>query len=127
MNPKKAKSYINIISEDLNEDVELLECIIDFYYKECRNVLSNLKYNRLNIDGLGHFKCRNNLVKKSIDKINKDLSSHDTSTFKAYYNKKNLEEKLKLLTNIEELNNIEIKRKDKFKKENNEPKKHLGE
>jgi|TARA_R110001592_G_scaffold26926_1_gene100294 hypothetical protein len=125
MNPKKAKSYINIISKDLNEDVELLECLIDFYYKECRNALSNLKYDRLNIDGLGHFKSRNNLVKKSIDKINKDLNNHDTSTFKAYYNKKNLEEKLKLLTNLAELNNIEMKRKDEFKKEKNESKKHL--
>lgn len=127
MNPKKAKSYINIISEELKEDPELLECLIDFYYKECRSVLSALKYNRLNIDGLGHFKSRNNLIKKSIDKINKDLNGHDTSTFKAYYNKKNLEEKLKLLTNIAKLNDIEIKRKDKFKKENNESKKHLGE
>jgi hypothetical protein len=126
MNPKKAKSYINIISKDLNEDVDLLECLIDFYYKECRNALSNLKYNRLNIDGLGHFKSRNNLIKKSIDKINKDLNGHDTSTFKAYYNKKTLEDKLKLLNNLIELNNIEVERKDKFKQKKNESKKNLG-
>jgi len=118
MNPKKIKSYINIISEDLKEDVDLLEC---------RNVLSTLKYNRLNIDGLGHFKSRNNLIKKSIDKINKDLNGHDTSTFKAYYNKKNLEDKLKLLTNLVDLSNIETKRKNKFKQEKNESKKHLEE
>jgi hypothetical protein len=127
MNPKKAKSYINIISKDLKEDADLLECLIDFYYKECRNVLSTLKYNRLNIDGLGHFKSRNNLIKKSIDKINKDLNGHDTSTFKAYYNKKNLEDKLKLLTNLVDLSNIETKRKDEFKQEKNESKKHLEE
>ena len=126
MNPKKAKSYINIISKDLNEDVDLLECLIDFYYKECRNALSNLKYNRLNIDGLGHFKSRNNLIKKSIDKINKDLNGHDTSTFKAYYNKKTLEDKLKLLNNLIELNNLEVERKDKFKQKKNESKKNLG-
>ena len=127
MNPKKAKSYINVISKELKEDPELLECLIDFYYKECRSVLSTLKYNRLNIDGLGHFKSRNNLIKKSIAKINKDLNGHDTSTFKAYYNKKNLEDKLKLLTHLRELNNKETERKNKFKQEKNESKKNLGE
>ena len=68
MNPKKAKSYINIISKDLNEDVDLLECLIDFYYKECRNALSNLKYNRLlslhTICGIRNFKNNNMSLKK---------------------------------------------------------------
>jgi len=126
MNPKKAKSYIHTISKELKEDEELLECLIDFYYKECRNALSELKYTRLNIDGLGHFKSRNNLIKKSIDKIYKDLNGHDTSTFKAYYNKKRLEDKLVLLTNLLELHNTEKERKDNFKKEKNELKKDLG-
>ncbi len=126
MNPKKAKSYIGIISKELKEDEELLECLIDFYYKECRNILSNLKHVRLNIEGLGHFKSRNNLIKKSIDKIKKDLSEHDTSTFKAYYNKKTLEDKLIQLNNAIELYNVEKERKEKFKKEKDESKKNLG-
>jgi len=126
MNPKKTKSYIHLISNELEEDEELLECLIDFYYKECRNVLSNLKCLRLNIEGLGHFKSRNNLIKKSIDKTYKDLNGHDTSTFKAYYNKKRLEDKLVLLTNLMELHKIEQERKNNFKKEKNELKKDLG-
>ncbi len=126
MNPKKAKSYIGLISKELKEDEDLLECLIDFYYKECRNILSNLKYVRLNIEGLGHFKSRSNLIKKSIDKIKKDLNKHDTSTFKAYYNKKTLEDKLIKLNNAIELYNVEKERKEKFKKEKDESKKNLG-
>jgi len=127
MNPKKAKSFIEEISKEINEDKELLESIIDFYYAECRSELSNLKHVRLNIEGLGHFVSRHNLIKKAIDKHTKDLINHDTSTFTAYYNKKNLENKLELLKNLQVLHKEEFERKKEFKKTKNEFKEDLGE
>ncbi len=126
MNPKKSKSFIDEFSNEFKLDSQLVDDLIDFYYKECREILSNLKYTRLNIDGLGHFVSRPNLVKKSINRIIKSLNNHDTSTFSAYYNKKKLEEKLILLKHLLEKQNIEKERKNKFKNNKNELKKDLG-
>ena len=127
MNPKKSKSFIDEFSKELKLDPQLVDDLVDFYYKECRDILSNLKHTRLNIDGLGHFVSRPNLVKKSIDKIIKSLNNHDTSTFSAYYNKKKLEEKLVLLKNLLKKQDLEKERKNKFKNKKNELKKDLGE
>tara|TARA_R100000278_G_C5466822_1_gene162987 strand:- start:559 stop:945 length:387 start_codon:yes stop_codon:yes gene_type:complete len=115
MNPKKSKEFIQEISEDLNIDTDLVEDLVDFYYKECRDVLSNLKHIRLNIEGLGHFISRPNLIKKAISRYTKALSNHDTSTFAAYYNKKNLENKLELLKNTMKQHNLEKEKKENFK------------
>tara|TARA_R110002020_G_scaffold473877_2_gene703828 strand:- start:478 stop:852 length:375 start_codon:yes stop_codon:yes gene_type:complete len=115
MNPKKSKDFIEEIGENLDLDKQLLEDLIDFYYKECRQVLSNLKCTRLDIQGLGHFVSRKNLVNKAVTKCTKSLKNHDTSTFAAYYNKKNLETKLELLKDLMLLHNQEKDRKNKFK------------
>jgi len=128
MNPKKSKDFIKEVSEDLNVNSDLTEDLIDFYYKECRSVLSNLSHIRLNIEGLGHFISRPNLIEKAIKRYTKALNNHDTSTFAAYYNKKNLEHKLELLKNTFIQHQEEKEKKDRFKElKNNEFKKDLGE
>jgi len=126
MNPKKVKVFIDEISNELKEDPNLIEVLVDFYYKECRSILSNLKDTRLNIEGLGHFVSKSNYIKKSIDKYKKVLKNHDTSTFSAYYNKKTREDKLQLLIKLMELHNLEQERKDNYKKIKNEFKENMG-
>tara|TARA_B100000902_G_C26880610_1_gene702399 strand:+ start:298 stop:681 length:384 start_codon:yes stop_codon:yes gene_type:complete len=126
MNPKKVKVFIDEISNELKEDPNLIEVLVDFYYKECRSILSNLKDTRLNIEGLGHFVSKSNYIKKSIDKYKKVLKNHDTSTFSAYYNKKTIEDKLQLLIKLMELHNLEQERKDNYKKIKNEFKENMG-
>jgi len=116
MNPKKSKNFIKEISEDLEVSPDLVEDLVDFYYKECRSILSNLSHIRLNIEGLGHFVSRPNLMEKAIKRYTKALQNHDTSTFSAYYNKKNIEKKLELLNNSLIHHNQERDKKDKFKK-----------
>jgi 4-alpha-glucanotransferase len=127
MIPKKSKKYINTVSKDLEVNEQLVDDLVDFYYSECRTIMSNLKCTRLNIDGLGHFVSRHNLVKKAIDRCTKALNNHDTSTFAAYYNKKSLENKLELLNNLTVLHEEERQRKIQFKETKNELKKDLGE
>ena len=126
MNPKKVKVFIDEIGNKLKEDPNLIEALVDFYYKECRSILSNLKDTRLNIEGLGHFVSKGNYIKKSIDKYKKVLKNHDTSTFSAYYNKKTIEDKLELLIKLMELHNLEQERKDNYKKIKNEFKENMG-
>lgn len=121
MNPKKVKKIYDIVSEDLNIKKDLIEDLVEFYYKDVRKLLTNLEYPRINVDGLGQFVAKQKAVVGSIDKITKSLDDHDTSTFKAYHNKKAMENKLELLlklnSKIEQVNN----RKQEFlKTKNNE-------
>ena len=89
----------------------------------------NLKYPRINVEGLGHFVVKAALVKQHIPKFTKDLSEHDTSTFTAYHTKKGLELKLDQLIELEHKISLEEKRKEEFKKTKNEnsTKDNLGE
>ena len=64
---------------------------------------------RIDVDGLGQFVAKPKVVSGSIEKITKSLDDHDTSTFKAYHNKKAMENKLELLlklsSKLKEVNN----------------------
>ena len=119
MNPKKVKVLHNIVSEDLNIKPELVEDLIEFYYKEVRSLLSNLKSPRINIDGLGQFVVKPGVVIKSTEHITKIIDSHDTSTFKAYHNLKNIEQKLDLLNKLTVKIKQETNKKSQFFKDKN--------
>jgi 4-alpha-glucanotransferase len=122
MIPKKSSLLYKELAEELNCPLELVEDLIQHYYKEIRNNLTNLTHPRINVDGLGQFVARPGLVKKSIQRYKKALDSHDTSTFGAYYNKKMLEDKVECLENLDKkLNELELD-KENFKKEKNEAK-----
>lgn len=120
MIPKKASSIYKQLSEDTNLEESMIETFIEYYYKEIRNVLSNLMYPRVNVEGLGHFVAKPVLVKRDIPKITEKLQNHDTSTFGAYFNKKGLEIKLEQLLELEKKILIEEERKNNFIKTKNE-------
>jgi hypothetical protein len=121
MKPKKSSELYKQVSEDLNIDQDLVESLIEFYYKDVRKLLTNLSYPRINIDGLGHFVARHGIINKAIDRISKGLENHDTSTFKAYHNKKAMEIKLNLLESLKKKIDVEFTRKIEFlKTKNNE-------
>jgi nucleoid DNA-binding protein len=100
MNPKKVKKIYEAVAEDLNLNKDLVEDLVEFYYKDVRKLLTNLEYPRINVDGLGQFVAKPKAVSGSIEKITKSLDDHDTSTFKAYHNKKAMEVKLDLLIKL---------------------------
>jgi len=100
MNPKKINNLYTVVAEDLNLKVDLVEDLIEYYYKEIRKMLTNLEYPRINIDGLGQFVVKPKTVSNTIEKISKSLNNHDVSTFKAYHNKKAMENKLELLLKL---------------------------
>ena len=100
MNPRKAKRIYEIVSEDLNIKKDLVEDLVEFYYKDVRRLLTDLEYPRINVDGLGQFVAKPKTVTNAIERIDKALQQHDTSTFKAYHNKKAIEHKLDLLLKL---------------------------
>lgn len=121
MTPKKSSSLYKETSEDINVSETLVADIIEYYYKELRIKLSGLKHSRINVEGLGQFVLKERLVETYISKINKMLINHDTSTFRAYHNKKAMEDKLDLLNKV----TLEIERERErklefYKNKNNE-------
>jgi hypothetical protein len=104
----------------MNVSENLVDALIDFYYKELKNTLTNLQHPIINVEGLGQFVIKKNLVTKSIPKYNKMLENHDTSTFKAYYNKKAIEERVQLLEKMNEMINQDSLRKEIFNQNKNE-------
>jgi hypothetical protein len=116
MIPQKSNILYKELSETLNHNEFLIEEVIDFYYSEIKKILSELKYPRINLEGLGHFVAKPGLVKKSIPKYRSILEKHDTSTYGAYFNKKMIENKLDLLIELEHQILIEENRKLTFKK-----------
>lgn len=115
MNPKKSSQLYREVSEELDVPMSIVEDLIQDYYKEIRSNLTGLTHPRINVDGLGQFVARPGLVRKSIPRYKGILSSHDTSTFSAYYNKKMLEEKVECLEKLEKKLDEADNRKQEFK------------
>ncbi len=120
MIPKKSNSLYKELAEELNQNQNLVQDIIEFYYGELRKNLSNLSHPRINVEGLGHFVAKSGLIRKSIPKYTKSLETHDTSTYGAYYNRKMIENKLELLVELEHKISLEEIRKAEFKRDKNE-------
>ena len=91
MIPKKSNKLYKEIAEDLEVSETLVGELIEFYYNEIRQLLSNLVCPRINVEGLGQFVIKPKLVRNAIPRYTKSLENHDTSTFAAYYNKKGIE------------------------------------
>lgn len=121
MNPKKSSTLYKEVSEELNVSESLVSDIIEFYYKDLRTQLSNLKYPRINVEGLGQFVVKEKLAEVYISKLSKMLPTHDVSTFRAYHNKKAMEEKLQLLNVVAiKIQEERIRKEEFIKNKNNE-------
>lgn len=117
MIPKKANSLYKEITEQFDVSEDLVENLIEDYYKTLRKKMSGLSDLRINVDGLGHFVIKIQKVKKAIPHYEKVLDNHDTSTFGAYHNKKSVEEKLELLNKIHSKAEEELLKRKTFKDE----------
>jgi len=120
MNPKKHSKLYKPLAEELLVSEDLVEDLIQFYYKVLRVKLSNLEVPRINVEGLGHFVIKPVSVRNAITRYSKVLDAHDTSTYNAYFHKKMIETKLSALIEIEKKICTEEDSKNHFKKTKNE-------
>lgn len=120
MIPKKSSILYKPVAEELNISETLVEDLISFYYKEVRFHLSSLSHPRINVDGLGQFVAKSFFIEKTIPRLTNKLMIHDTSTFNAYFSKKQSELKLKSLIALKLKIDEEADKKTKFKKIKNE-------
>jgi nucleoid DNA-binding protein len=116
MIPKKARSLYKQVSEELDISESLVEDFVEFVYKNLRHNLSNLTHPRINMPGLGHFMAKPLTIRKAIPRYTRNLENHDTSTFGAYYNKKQVEDKLAKLIELEKKISAQDEKKQEFKK-----------
>ena len=120
MNPRKPSKLYKSVAEELLISEDLVEDIVQFYYKTLRLKLSNLDSPRINVEGLGHFVIKPVSVRNAIGRYSKVLDTHDTSTYNAYFHKKMIENKLSSLIEIEKKICQEETLKNNFKKTKNE-------
>lgn len=117
MIPQKSKSLYKEVAEELNIPIDLVEDLIEYYYKEIKSNITGLKHLRINVDGLGQFVIKESFVRKMVPRYKKALTNHDTSTFNAYHHKMMLEKKLIALAHIEkELDKVALKKQETLKK-----------
>jgi hypothetical protein len=117
MIPQKSKSLYKEVAEELNIPINLVEDLIEYYYKEVKSNITGLKHLRINVEGLGQFVIKESFVRKMVPRYKKALTNHDTSTFNAYHHKMMLEKKLVALDHIEkQLDKLALKKQETLNK-----------
>ena len=95
-------------------DKDLVENVVDFYYKTVRKTLVNLKSHDVVLESLGTFKVKKKEVGKLIDKYNKHLAVLTKETFSQMSIKKDVEARLEKVLILEASIKSEKERRDKF-------------
>lgn len=115
MIPVKPKILFKQIAEEDDINQQLIDDVVTHYYRTIRSLLSELKYTRINIDGIGQFVVKPKAVQKLIDKYNRNLANLDGYSLTSYHNKIRLETRLEELNNVSLLIQQEKESKEQFK------------
>jgi hypothetical protein len=94
LNPKKAKQLSNITAKELNQDQELVDDVLDFYWLKVRKMLGNIDYPYIRLPNLGTFSIRYNNLLRKIKFIEKSLEQPAPSSFVKYTIYNTLKEKI---------------------------------
>lgn len=116
MLPKNSKHYIIPTANELDMNAELVQDAVSFFFSELREELMNLTHFNINVDGLGTFKAKEQELPKLYAKYSKHLEVASTDTLKHMRMKKDLEENLRKVVNLQRLMTEEKKRRTKFLK-----------
>jgi hypothetical protein len=81
MIPKKAKTFIPKVSEELNLDQELVENIFNFYWDDVSKILRNIEHTRVYIEQLGEFRIKHWLLTKKILEYTDIVEKNKAQTF----------------------------------------------
>lgn len=116
MMPKKPIKLYEQLAEETGLPQSFIENTVEFYYKTLRKHLTDLDDIKIKVDHLGYFTIKKGVVLKTLPKLETKLIEHDTSTYPAYFNKKQLEEKVEVLKKAHKKITELQKRKEEFKK-----------
>ena len=120
MIPVKPKVLYKQVAEEEDVNQQLVDDLVSYYYVKIRQALSDLKYTRVNIDGLGQFVVKPKAVKNLTEKYTRQLAKQDGYSMSSYHNKIRLEKRLEELNNIAAIIEEEKNSKLEFKKTKDE-------
>ena len=71
LKPRKAKEFIPCISEELHLPQDLIEDVIDYYWREVRKNLSSVSHSRIHLTNLGDFTIKHWKLDEKIQMLEK--------------------------------------------------------
>ena len=119
MIPRKAKSFYPEIAESFNLSEDLIEAVIDFYWKEIKKQLTEPEHLALLVENLGTFEVRRKPLERQIERLKGLIKHTKTATYgKHVLLNINIEklarlEKLLELCNLQDLKKQQVREKQK--------------
>jgi nucleoid DNA-binding protein len=115
LHPKKAKEFIDDVAKEVGLSKEVVESIISFYYRQLRQNLSNLSYNRVHVTNLGDFTIKHWKIDDRIDKLQKFEENNKAKGLQKITARFKTAESLYELKNLKKIIEEENQRKDFIK------------
>ena len=123
LNPKKAKTFIPQIAEELSQPVSLIEDLVIFYWQEIRKSLSGLKHNRVHVSNLGDFTIKHWKIDEKIKILEQWEENNKLKGMQELTARFKTAETLYDLKNLKKIIEEEDQRKEFIKLHKNESKK----
>jgi len=119
LNPKKTKELCKLTSQELGLSEELVRDVIDMYWKEVHDSISDMRHPFISVYGLGTFKVKEWKLQESLDKYERLLTNNDGENFQR------MAIRYELLARIEKIKRAqELLKTHKEKKEIKNQEKH---
>jgi nucleoid DNA-binding protein len=115
LNPKKSKTALKGLHDDLSLEESLVVDILDFYWRHVRKSIISAEHPRINIENLGVFQVKEKSLDKTISKYEFAINKLGTENFTKYARYDNMKSRLDVLQKLKEEVTIEKQRKHKIK------------
>lgn len=123
MQPKKANSYILPTAKQLSVEPKLVECIVDFYWKQVRKALSELQAPRVIVANFGTFRMKSWKLDEQAMKYNKYLVNNETNmTFAKHRIRADIEQRLSEIAAVSIIVKDDYQRKQNLKEKRKDAK-----
>lgn len=94
MNPKKSKVLVDEVAEELGLDKSLVKKVVDYYWNQVYDSITNIKYTDILISNLGTFVIKEKQLNKKIEGYTNYLQDQENLTFSKYHSYKTIEKQL---------------------------------
>lgn len=121
MIPKKAKEFVNPAAEKLELDPQFVRDLVDFYWKEVRKNLSDLKAPRVNVSNFGYFQLKFWNLPKVRENYQKHLDSlnPEKMTFMKHKIREDVLQRIEAIDKVTAIVEEDLLRKTQLKEKRN--------
>lgn len=115
MRPRKAKEFIPNVSTELGLSEDLVEDVIDYYWREVRKSLSSLSHSRIHLTNLGDFVVKHWKLEEKLEGLQKWEENKKAKGLQEITVRFKVAENLYNLRNLKKIIQEENQRKDFIK------------